>query len=90
MNTGLTLLIRCRRGLTLKVEEGTPTVSGTPTTRGHYPVVYIVTDVDGDTASDDFVITVVGDDAPEFAAGASIKNQLFKAGVAIDSDPDED
>ena len=43
--------------------------------------------MDGDTASDDFVITVVGDAVPEFAAGASIKNQLFKAMVAIDSDP---
>ncbi len=75
----------------LTFDAATRELTGTPTTAvGAMDYTYTATDADGNTAASDiatltFSIMVVADTAPAFAASASIPDQTYTVGTAIET-----
>ena len=60
-------------------------LTGTPTRAGAWSMTYAVSDVDGDSDSLAFRITVVPDTSPSFAADAGPVDRTYTVGTAIDT-----
>ena len=75
----------------LAFDVGSRTLSGTPSDVVVFPekifylMVYEVTDADGAAATLTFTISVEEEDVPPSFEGATVADQMFSAGVAIDA-----
>ena len=69
----------------LAFDAGSRTISGTPSEIAIFLMTYEVTDADGDTATLTFNILVEEEDIEPSFDGATVADQMYSAGVAIEA-----